>query len=319
MGILFNKMKEPVFLKESSNAETQLEELRGIEPLLNEEGKKILQQDITCLEYGIAGEKNIAFELKNSHMPMYVLHDIYLESGDLSAQIDYLVITRKICFVVECKNLYGNITIDKNGNFIRTMYFGTHKVQEGLYSPITQNIRHLELIKKIKSDNSTNKVKKFLFLSYFDNSHKSIVVLANPKTILNDRYAIKEIRNQVIRADQLVKYIKNTYESSKEEPLNDEELLHWANTFIGISKDNPKTYLEKYEKYKVQDPIEENKDDVIEKETVQKETSIKVETEAQENGTVCPRCGSPLIKRKGKYGEFLGCSSFPKCRYTKKL
>ncbi len=312
-------MKEPVFLKESSNAETQLEELRGIEPLLNEEGKKILQQDITCLEYGIAGEKNIAFELKNSHMPMYVLHDIYLESGDLSAQIDYLVITRKICFVVECKNLYGNITIDKNGNFIRTMYFGTHKVQEGLYSPITQNIRHLELIKKIKSDNSTNKVKKFLFLSYFDNSHKSIVVLANPKIILNDRYATKEIRNQVIRADQLVKYIKNTYESSKEEPLNDEELLHWANTFIGISKDNPKTYLEKYEKYKVQDPIEENKDDVIEKETVQKETSIKVETEAQENDTVCPRCGSPLIKRKGKYGELLGCSSFPKCRYTQKL
>ena len=31
----------------------------------------------------------------------------------------------------------------------------------------------------------------------------------------------------------------------------------------------------------------------------------------------CPQCGSPLIKRKGRFGEFWGCSSFPKCRYTR--
>ncbi len=38
---LFDKMKEPVFLKESSNVEIQLEQLRKLEPLLNAEGKKI--------------------------------------------------------------------------------------------------------------------------------------------------------------------------------------------------------------------------------------------------------------------------------------
>ncbi len=32
--------------------------------------------------------------------------------------------------------------------------------------------------------------------------------------------------------------------------------------------------------------------------------------------TVCPKCGSLLVRRKGKYGEFWGCGSFPKCRYT---
>jgi len=30
----------------------------------------------------------------------------------------------------------------------------------------------------------------------------------------------------------------------------------------------------------------------------------------------CPECGCALIKRKGKFGEFWGCSSFPLCRYT---
>ena len=32
----------------------------------------------------------------------------------------------------------------------------------------------------------------------------------------------------------------------------------------------------------------------------------------------CPKCGGELIKRNGKYGEFWGCSNFPKCRYIAK-
>ena len=82
---LFSKLKEPVFLKESRNAEIKLEKLKELELLLNKDGKSIIRQDIKGLEYGIVGEKKIAFELKNSHMPMYVLHDIYLEDGDLGA------------------------------------------------------------------------------------------------------------------------------------------------------------------------------------------------------------------------------------------
>lgn len=34
---------------------------------------------------------------------------------------------------------------------------------------------------------------------------------------------------------------------------------------------------------------------------------------------VCPRCGGNLIKREGKYGSFLGCSNYPKCKYTSKI
>lgn len=33
----------------------------------------------------------------------------------------------------------------------------------------------------------------------------------------------------------------------------------------------------------------------------------------------CKRCGSELLKRSSKRGEFLGCSSYPKCDYTEKL
>lgn len=30
----------------------------------------------------------------------------------------------------------------------------------------------------------------------------------------------------------------------------------------------------------------------------------------------CPDCGKDLLKRSGRYGEFIGCSGFPKCRFT---
>jgi len=34
---------------------------------------------------------------------------------------------------------------------------------------------------------------------------------------------------------------------------------------------------------------------------------------------VCQKCGSELVKRKGKYGPFLGCATYPKCDYTEKI
>ena len=42
--------------------------------------------------------------------------------------------------------------------------------------------------------------------------------------------------------------------------------------------------------------------------------SLKV---AIPTGEECPKCGSELLLRKGRYGEFIACSNFPKCKYTK--
>ncbi|MBD5482635.1 MAG: hypothetical protein HDR15_08995 [Lachnospiraceae bacterium] len=33
----------------------------------------------------------------------------------------------------------------------------------------------------------------------------------------------------------------------------------------------------------------------------------------------CPFCGSELVLRKGKYGPFYGCSSYPKCKFTRPI
>ncbi len=41
-------------------------------------------------------------------------------------------------------------------------------------------------------------------------------------------------------------------------------------------------------------------------------------TKPKETGEACPLCDSPLVVRKGKYGEFVACSNYPDCTYIKK-
>lgn len=195
---------------------------------------------------GELGENNIAFEMKNSGIPMYILHDICLETNELSAQIDYIVVTRKVIFIIECKNLIGNIEINSQGNFIRTYSFNGKFIKEGIYSPITQNERHLEVLKRIKKESKSNFISKMLFDKYFNDNYKSLVVLANPKTVLNSRYAKKEIKDKVIKADQLINYIKEVNSKSDLMSLSDKEMKEIADRLLALHKSSKLSFLKKY-------------------------------------------------------------------------
>jgi len=244
---LFDRLKEPVFFKETSDATEQLEALKRIFDKASIAWKTQIEQDMKCLSYGISGEEKIAFELKNSHMPMYVLHDLHFEFEGLTAQIDYLIITRKRIFVVECKNLFGNIEINNSGDFIRTMEFRGKNKKEGIYSPITQNKRHLELLKQIRRESKGNILKKAFFDKHFYDNYRSVVVLANPKTVLNAKYAAKEVKNQVIRADQLIEHIKKVNNEPGTEAMSDKDMEELAQFYLNAHTPNTVNYFKKYE------------------------------------------------------------------------
>ena len=38
----------------------------------------------------------------------------------------------------------------------------------------------------------------------------------------------------------------------------------------------------------------------------------------EKTGEICPECGKELVKRNGRYGEFIACSNYPECKYIKK-
>lgn len=60
------------------------------------------------------------------------------------------------------------------------------------------------------------------------------------------------------------------------------------------------------------DPFKEN---LAQKE---KEVSKKELTE-EATGEVCEKCGSPMVIKMGRYGKFLACSGFPKCKNAKPI
>lgn len=333
---LFDKLNGPVFLKEDSEAEKQLAVLKSL-PQTPE-----IEQEIKLVEAGIYGEKQIRFELENSHIPMYVIHDLFLEHNGLTAQIDYLIICHKCQYVIECKNLYGNIEIDSNGNFIRNFNYGKYYKKEGIYSPVTQNQRHLELIRQIIADRSW--VKKFAVQVGFEDLWKSAVVLSNPKTVLNDKKAPKNIKNQVLRADQLISFIKKCESESKEMSSSESAMKETAESWLADNKPNRVDYTEKFKAQIAQSQAQagqgaQGTQGALAGSSEKAVTGVGQGTQGALAGSskkamtgeqkdaqttpapICERCGAPMVKRKATKGahvgeEFWGCTKFPKCRYT---
>lgn len=246
---LFTKKIGPVFLKETSNAKIFIEKMQSLQAKAAGEVKQKIEKQINLAKYGEFGENNIAFELRNSGMDMYILHDIYLEKDGLSAQIDYIVVTRQHVYIIECKNLIGNIEIDNTGAFVRTYQLGSRYIKEGIYSPITQNERHLQVIREVRKSSKTNIITRMLFEKNFEDTYRPIVVLANPKTYLNAKYAKKEVKEKVIRADQLVAYMKriDAETSGKAMDMSTDEMLNLAQFFLSSDIPGRSDYARKYE------------------------------------------------------------------------
>lgn len=242
---IFNRFRDTVFLKENSDLENQLEELKKIRKQLVNTDK--IDQDIKILEYGINGEKEIAFELKNANIGMYVLHDITFEYDGNKAQIDYLLFTRGNFYLIECKNLIGNITVDSNRQFYREYEYKGKKIKESIYSPYTQAVRHQDMMKKVWSANHS-KLDNFIFGRFQGKDFfRPIVVLSNSKSILNTKDAPKEIKNDIIRADQLISYIKKDIEKMDSlELCSVKQLKQAAEVWLSRSVNNNTNITNKY-------------------------------------------------------------------------
>ena len=247
-------------------------------------------------------------------MDMVVLHDLYIESvSGASAQIDFLVLTPKINFVLECKNLFGNIEINSKGDFIRTIRCGGRYYKEGIYSPITQNQRHLQVLNECRNENH-GKVMAALRNHWFSNFFKGLIVLSNPKTIINDQDAPQEVKKQVVRADQLVETIKRMNRESSELKSSMKDLKEDGEYYLNkMHIEKPITYIEKFKQEELEDQPAAEQPALIE----------PAKPELPEKN-LCPKCGKPLVMREARRGthigeKFWGCTGFPQCHFIKKI
>ncbi|SDO16201.1 NERD domain-containing protein [Alkalicoccus daliensis] len=161
--------------------------------------KKRVEKDLALFKIGMIGESQVNYELKNSMLPIVCLHDVRLQVEDYTAQFDFIVITHSVLYVIETKKLYGDIDVNGSGEFIRKIKnrYGKIVNREGMYSPVTQSERHSRILQKMLSDQGL--IKK--------TPVKPIVVMANPKSIIDKKKAPKAVQDMIIKSDQLVNYL----------------------------------------------------------------------------------------------------------------
>lgn len=239
------RFKDTIFYKEESDLKDKYNALKK----LNEEypNNEELLYELYIVKKGLDGENEIAYELKKANIGMYVLRDIKLEYEDLTAQIDYVIITSLYTYYVECKNLIGNITVTDKGDFIREYTFNGKKIKKGIYSPLRQVEAQREVVRKIWEKNTSNVIKLFA-ANKFNHYRRVIVVAANPDTILNTNQAPKEIKYKILRADTLVKQIEYDFNHRESDEILDSQkkMEELAKSYVNLSIKDKINYYEFY-------------------------------------------------------------------------
>jgi hypothetical protein len=111
--------------------------------------KPRIEQELRAVRAGLKAEQEAAylidFHLKDSKN-ILVIHDLRLEVDGRVAQIDHLLLHRTLtAFVLETKGFHAGLKITEDGEFLRWNSF--KKNFEGMASPISQNERHIAVLK----------------------------------------------------------------------------------------------------------------------------------------------------------------------------
>lgn len=230
-GMLYGKdIDKPEFVKDFDEENVNLSNLIELSTEIHGDKKDEIEMEILLMKQGIASEREVQFELKNSFIPMLCLHDVRIEHNGLVAQLDFIVITKKFICVLETKKLNGDIEINKDGDFIRLIKnkYGKIVKKEGMYSPITQNERHISILRSMLIENKIIKSIPII----------SSVIVASPKTIINKSFAPQKIQYALKKYDQITNFLKQQLEAHKDTSTITEKQMYEISNFL-ITNNKP--------------------------------------------------------------------------------
>ena len=226
---------------------------------------------------GDYGEKRVSSFLEDLDCDHYrVFNDLLIRDGKYTTQVDHIIISRYGVFVLETKNVHGNVYGSGNAEFWKQYLpdvgfkFNGSTQEHQLRNPILQNEGHIKTLSRLVFGNEVPVRGIVVFPDSTD------LKITADKPVLHMREVvpfIKQYRDVVLSSDQMGLYRGRLLE------------------VISTSEADRKVHLGN---------VHQNKE--------RRDSAVA-------SGR-CPKCGGYLVLRDGRYGRFYGCSNYPKCTYT---
>ncbi|MCF3974224.1 NERD domain-containing protein [Paracoccus salsus] len=233
---------------------------------------------------GARGERRVHNALSSvlDQKDYRVLSDLILPVSGGTTQLDHLVLSRFGIFVIETKNMSGWIF----GGADQKKW---NQVQKGgkrhsFQNPLRQNYAHVKAVQDILEVNEDILYNFIVFTGK-----------AEPKTAMPDNVAwgLRELGKLIaLRREQV---------------LSDLQLNAYAKILRDKALDNTKAVRMEHLKN-------------IEKKAAAKTRIPTGKSAGGEDLKSCPKCGAEMVKRTSRKtgNAFWGCTSFPKCKGTRK-
>lgn len=227
---------------------------------------------------GKAGERRVARKLDWLSEEYIILNDIMLPTQYGTTQIDHIVVSPYGIFVIETKNYKGWIFGHENSEEWKQSLLGKKR----WYGWSSEQHKFRNPIRQNLSH--TRAIKRLLS----DIGDFRII----PIVVFSDRAELN-----ITTPNHIVVNWCNLRNAIKQfnVPCIPEEFLTTITNKITSANIVEEKYRETHA-YSVQ------------------QTQLR-KRQMIESG-ICPQCKSALVERNGKYGRFLGCSNYPKCKFT---
>ncbi|MDZ5711384.1 NERD domain-containing protein [Jeotgalibacillus haloalkalitolerans] len=232
---------------------------------------------------GAAGEWMVNQRLSKLGPEYRTFHDLYVPKADGgTTQVDHIVTSPYGIFVIETKHYDGWIFgSEKQKYWTQTIY----KRKEKLYNPIWQNYGHIKAIKHYIDQEKSNHIHSIIAFSQ------------------NSTFKFKEEFQsaRVIQFPQLLEVIQEHKLAVIDE--NDLKRINAAFKQLILTDRKQKRHVKKQHVDDIKNPHNTK--------------TQKIKHAPEKPG--CPKCGAELSIKRGKHGSFYACTTYPACRFTKRV
>ena len=247
---------------------------------------------------GVWAEKQMAYELNvklGSHKELLILNDLKIKYGDLTAQIDHLVLSPYCMYLIETKSCSGTVHVNEFGEWTRNY--------KSINSPIEQSKRHEQVLIDILNDNLDKFLGKILGfqkrLGCYQRYH--YVAISEKGQVKGYRKKFPEVMKYDLIAGKILEDYQRKYdpnpikrfiatEDEKIRLMNMDELQKFADFLCSIN-------------------IEENYEEKFRIKATEKEVKPEINNQGflECYQGACTNCNSLNIQVKNSYGYKVSC------------